>query len=113
VNYYDGFFALLVPDVTGIADTEIQLPDRFELFQNYPNPFNPVTRICFSLPQSDHVTLTVYNMAGREVAELINERLDTGTHSVPFNGRSVPSGVYLYRLQAGGNVFVRKMALIR
>jgi hypothetical protein len=113
VSGYDGFFALWVPDVTGIADREMPLPDRFELLQNYPNPFNPETRIVFRLPQKEQVTLTVYDMSGRKVAELLNEKLEAGDHSVRFDGRNLPSGIYLCGLRAGGHILVRKMALIR
>ncbi len=75
-------------------------PARFDLAQNYPNPFNPVTTIRFALGSMADVTLTVYDVLGRRVAVLVNERREAGTHDVRFDANGLASGVYLYRLQA-------------
>ncbi|HEX3072767.1 MAG TPA: T9SS type A sorting domain-containing protein [Ignavibacteriales bacterium] len=88
-------------------------PDNFSLAQNYPNPFNPETKISFSLPQSGKASLKVYDMLGREVAELVNGQMEKGTHSINFNGRSLSSGVYIYRLQAGAFTESKKMILMK
>jgi hypothetical protein len=85
----------------------------YNLDQNYPNPFNPATRIQYSLEQAGNVTLKVYDMLGREVQTLVNENQNAGTHMVEFNAKNLASGVYLYRLEAGSFVQVRKMILMK
>ncbi len=77
----------------------IPVPGSFALLQNYPNPFNPVTVISYDLPQTSSVTLTVFDLLGREVTTLVNEVKSFGRYSVPFNGSGFASGVYFYRLQ--------------
>ena len=89
------------------------LPKEFSLSQNYPNPFNPSTVINFSLPQDAQVKLTVYDMLGREVAVMVNELRSAGTYSIAVDGRSMASGIYVYRLEAGNRTFTRKMTLIK
>ena len=89
------------------------VPQEYALLQNYPNPFNPTTTIEFSLPRQARVTLTVFNVLGEEVASLINETMEAGEKSVQFDAAGLPSGVYLYRLQAEGFVQARSMMLIR
>ena len=90
-----------------------ELPDRISLSQNYPNPFNPATQIRYELPQAGQVSLEVFDMAGRRVAELVNGQVNAGVHTVSFDGSGLSSGVYMYRLQAGGQVFTRKLTLIK
>lgn len=96
---------------TSIEDNN--LPKEFSLSQNYPNPFNPSTVINFSLPQDAQVKLTVYDMLGREVAVMVNELRSAGTYSISVDGRSMASGIYVYRLEAGNRTFTRKMTLIK
>ncbi len=88
-------------------------PERFTLDQNYPNPFNPVTAIRFSIPETRVVTLKVYDLLGREVARLVDERLAPGTYTVSWDANNVTSGVYFYRLTAGDYSEVKKMLLVR
>lgn len=88
-------------------------PDVFALDQNYPNPFNPSTMIRYQLPVSSEVSLKVFDILGREVAELINGRIEAGHHQIQFNARDLASGMYLYRLQAGDQVFIKKLTLIK
>jgi hypothetical protein len=95
---------------TGVRELASALPNRFVLHQNYPNPFNPNTTIKFELPQSSAVRLSVYDMLGREVSVLANERRDAGVHEVRFDGSNLASGVYFYRLQAGD--FVQAKGLV-
>ncbi len=91
-----------------------QIPAQYALFQNYPNPFNPSTRISFAIPEPAIVTLRVYNLLGQVVAELVRgQRYDAGSYEIPFDGSSLSSGVYLYRLQAGRFSDVRKMVLLK
>ena len=98
--------AVPVPD-----DTE--LPEFVDLQQNYPNPFNPATTIVYSIPEFTGVTLTVYDILGRSVAVLVNEPKQQGTYSVQWDAGSVASGVYIYRIEAGGQVLSRKMTLVK
>lgn len=98
--------------VTGVVESQI-LPERFELMQNYPNPFNPATIIRFQIPNSNHVTLKVHDLLGREVATLVNEEKQAGNHEVTWNAAEFASGIYFYQLKAGGYNATRKMFLIR
>jgi hypothetical protein len=88
-------------------------PDRFGLDQNYPNPFNPVTQIRYSLAEDASVRLTVYNVLGQETATLIDGEQQAGVYSVPFDASRLGSGVYYYKLAAGGFVEVRRMVLLK
>ena len=97
------------------TDTEVdQQPLFFELRQNYPNPFNPTTNLSFSLAAGAHVTLTVFDVMGREVARPVDQDfLPAGEHTVSFEGRELPSGSYLYRLVADGRTLSRTMILLK
>jgi hypothetical protein len=86
---------------------------EYALYENYPNPFNPSTSIAFDLPEKGYVTLKVYNMVGQEVAELVNANLTEGRHVVNFDGRNLPSALYLYKLTAGSFSATQKMLLIK
>jgi len=97
----------------GIEPGNITIPKTYYLSQNYPNPFNPSTRISFSLPEKSFVTLRVYDMLGREIAELVNNELNTGNHSINWNASAYPSGVYFYKIEAGTFVESKKMVLIK
>ncbi len=94
-------------------------PEAFSLEQNYPNPFNPTTNITFVISHSSFVTLKVYDMLGNEVATLVNENKPAGKYSVQFNSqqtadhKQLASGVYFYRLQAGGYSSVKKLVLLK
>jgi hypothetical protein len=99
--------------ITSVEPTTSELPNSYLLQQNYPNPFNPSTKITFSLPKSSDVKLSVYDVLGRQVSMLVNERRDAGVHEVNFDALGLASGVYFYRLQAGDFVQTRKLALVR
>jgi len=86
---------------------------NFHLYQNYPNPFNPTTTIEFALPQSNFVTLKIYNILGEEVATLVSEKLTARRYKYEWDAGSLASGVYLYRIQADNFVQVKKMVLIK
>ncbi len=88
-------------------------PHNFKLNKNYPNPFNPTTTINFQLQQSEYVELKIYNMLGKEVAILVNEYKNAGFHSIRFNADKLPSGMYLYRIQAGEFSDVKKMLFLK
>jgi hypothetical protein len=96
---------------------EVDVPNNFYISQNYPNPFNPETRIDFSVPENQMVSLKVYNVLGELVAELVNEIKEAGSYSVTFNASSavgeLPSGIYIYRLETSSFVANKKMTLIK
>ena len=95
-------------------DDEDRLPSAFVLHQNYPNPFNPSTQIAFALPSAQRVTLKVFDLTGKEVATLLhNEPKPAGVHAMTFDAQNLPSGMYLYKVQAGGFVETKRMVLIR
>ncbi|MFV1884818.1 MAG: T9SS type A sorting domain-containing protein [Balneola sp.] len=96
-----------------VGTEEEEKPNAFRLSQNYPNPFNPSTNISFNLPSAGQVNLKVYNLLGQEVATLVNDRLNSGSHTFNFDASRLASGVYIYRLQAGENVQTKKMMLIK
>jgi len=96
-----------------VYDRISETPAKFELRQNYPNPFNPETVIEFDLPKSSNVKLIVYNSLGQVVEKLVDEYLSSGSYRVKFNGGHLPSGVYFYKLTAGGYSSVKKMLLIK
>lgn len=90
-----------------------EIPAQYKLSQNYPNPFNPRTVVSFSLPVAGDVLLKVYDLRGREVQTLVNERLNAGKYEATFNGSMLNSGVYFYKLTAGGYSEIRKMLLVK
>lgn len=87
--------------VTDVEEGEPEIPQSFSLAQNYPNPFNPTTEIGYRIRETGHVTLRLYDVLGREVKTLVNEKLSPGTYSVVWDASGQPSGVYYYRLGAG------------
>jgi hypothetical protein len=89
------------------------LPATFTLEQNYPNPFNPETAIAFDVPRAAYVTLTVFDLLGRRVALLMDQPAEPGRYRVRFDGRTLASGTYVFRLTSGGTSIQRKMLLLR
>jgi bacillolysin len=98
---------------TKVDDKSEPAPVAYALHQNYPNPFNPQTEIQFDLAQRGHAVLSVYNLAGQEVARLIDATLPPGTHRVSFNAAKLPSGIYFYRLQTGVFGATKRMLVIK
>ena len=100
--------------ISSVYNVENEIPSKYYLYQNYPNPFNPVTKIDFELPEVTKVKLTVYDIIGREILNLVNNELKTsGKYTVEFNGTDLPSGVYFYRLEAGDFVQTKRMVLVK
>jgi hypothetical protein len=99
--------------VTSVIERAPGVPTTFALLQNYPNPFNPTTSISYDLPREAFVHLSVYNLLGEEVARLVNEEQHAGKYTASFSAASLPSGIYLYRLTAGGVSSVKKMILMK
>lgn len=115
---YEGPTGVTAYGVTGCSgavsvDNSEVLPNEYLLTQNYPNPFNPSTTIKYSIPETAFVNIKVYNLIGQEIAELVNEEMQTGNHEVTFDAVNMPSGVYFYRIQAGSFVETRKMMLMK
>ncbi len=88
-------------------------PSSFELLQNFPNPFNPATQIIYSLPEASHVEISVYNIRGEAVTKLVNERQESGSHTVVWNAEKVGSGVYFIRMQAGRVERIKKCLFVK
>jgi hypothetical protein len=101
-----------ISSITGIED-ENTSPVGYFLDQNYPNPFNPITKIKFSHPKSEYVTIEIYNMSGQKIIELLNNEINEGTHEIEFNAGKLSSGVYYYRIQASEFQDVKKMVFIK
>lgn len=105
---------LLTSVVSGNQNQNSNVPKDYKLYQNFPNPFNPVTKIKFDVPKSSMVTLKVYDILGKEVAVLVNDRLQANTYLVDFNATALNSGVYFYQLSVDNVPFaVKKVMLVK
>jgi len=114
----DGVFSTpsRIAYVTVVPDTKVEgeeVPVSFELYQNYPNPFNPTTSIKFALPKESQVKLSVYTILGQEVATLVNSVMSAGYHTVNFDASNLPSGMYIYKIDAGSFSQIKKMLLMK
>lgn len=110
---YGGTMLKTITGGVGIQHISTTIPDKFYLSQNYPNPFNPNTNIEFSLPQKSFVSLKVFDLLGREVANLVNENLSSGSYIYDFNATLLPSGIYFYKLETNNFSETRKMVLVK
>jgi uncharacterized Ntn-hydrolase superfamily protein len=100
--------------LTGIKKISNELPEDYALYQNYPNPFNPTTTIRFDILKQSNVKLFVYDILGREVGKLVYaEKLSAGSYTVDFDATDLSSGIYVYRIHAGGFSYAKKMLLIK
>ncbi|MCB9088156.1 MAG: T9SS type A sorting domain-containing protein [Calditrichae bacterium] len=99
--------------ITGIESNTFNVPASFFVAQNYPNPFNPTTTIRFGTPAALQVTAKVFNLLGQEVATLFEGRLQAGEHELTFDAAKLSSGVYIYRIQAGDKVSMKRMVLLK
>ena len=114
-----GYMTAYLDDITlyyvpvGITHISSEVPSKYNLSQNYPNPFNPTTNIKFDIPKNEFATMKVYDMLGKEITTLVNEKLNAGTYSVDWNASEYPSGVYFYRLQTDSYTEVKKMILTK
>ena len=89
------------------------VPKQFGLKQNYPNPFNPITNISFSLPTSERVRISVFDMRGRRIDTIVDESYGPGTHAVTWDATPFASGVYFYVIQAGKHTETKKLTLVK
>ncbi len=96
-----------------VVEVNVTTPAEFSLSQNYPNPFNPSTTINYSVPEKSFVTLKVYNVLGKEVASLVNNQEDAGSHQVNFNAINLSSGMYFYTIRAGNFTATKKLILLK
>ena len=99
--------------ITSIEADYNSIPEVYSLEQNYPNPFNPSTVIKFGIPESSNVSLKLFNTLGEEVAVLVKENLGTGSYTYRLDASKLPSGIYIYTLQAGEQLISKKMTLIK
>ncbi|GAB5409767.1 MAG: hypothetical protein BalsKO_21320 [Balneolaceae bacterium] len=107
-------FKLIVNSNSSVSNENgSDLPTVVALDQNYPNPFNPSTNIRFELPQSGNVELLVFNILGRKVATLVDQRMESGYHQIRFNARDLASGIYLYQLRTSEATITKKLTLIK
>lgn len=107
-----GLYVLKVGNSVGINDYN-NTADDYSLGQNYPNPFNPKTIIRYSISENNFVNLKVYDILGNEVSELVNKKQTTGNYQIEFNGESLSSGIYFYRLTSGEFVETKRMILLK
>lgn len=99
--------------IIGIKKISSEVPAQYKLSQNFPNPFNPTTKINFSVPNSGFVTLKVYDITGKLVANLVNEKLSVGTYEYEFNASNLTSGIYFYTLSSTNYREAKKMMLVK
>lgn len=105
-------------DLTDVEEKRNEISHDFFLYQNYPNPFNPKCKINYSIDRAEFVTLKIYDIIGREVAELVNSIISSGDHTIIFNGKNqngeiLPSGIYIYTLRNGNRIISKKMTLLK
>ncbi|MEO8211261.1 MAG: T9SS type A sorting domain-containing protein [bacterium] len=98
---------------TNLQQTNTNVPSEYVLFQNYPNPFNPVTKIKFSVPENQFIKIQVYDIQGKEIQQLLNERVQAGNYETKFNGNNFSSGIYYYTLESDNFSITKKMLLIK
>ena len=89
------------------------MPEGYSLSQNYPNPFNPTTNLEFGISDLEFVSLKIFNTLGKEVATLVNEKLNAGTYKYSFDASGLTSGIYFYTLKAGNYIETKRMNLIK
>ena len=92
---------------------EIKTPIKFELSQNYPNPFNPATKIKYQIPETEKVTLKIFDVLGNEISTLVNEEKPAGKYEADFIGNTLTSGIYFYQLKTGNFIEMKKMILLK
>ncbi|MFZ1288901.1 MAG: YCF48-related protein, partial [Melioribacteraceae bacterium] len=111
VGIYGFIFKLSSDSLSNAEDNYPPILDRFSLYQNYPNPFNPITNISYTIPKTEFVSLKVYDILGREISNLVSEKQSAGNYQIRFDASNLSSGIYLYRLQSGNFVDIKKLIL--
>ncbi|MGK7389971.1 MAG: T9SS type A sorting domain-containing protein, partial [Candidatus Cyclobacteriaceae bacterium M2_1C_046] len=106
-------FTLTVSPGVAEQSTSTDIPESVKLNPNYPNPFNPATTISFELKEDSEVLLSIWNIVGQKVVTLVDGMKEAGEHTATWNASEMPSGIYIAQLEVGGQVFIRKMTLIK
>ncbi len=117
-DFHDPTFYLSVSKITeagvlGVDEHLTETPKQINLYQNYPNPFNPTTDIRFTLASAQHVSITIYTILGKEVETILDKNMYAGDHTVIWDAKDKPAGVYMYRLVAGTTMETKKLLLIK
>ncbi|MBK8552335.1 MAG: T9SS type A sorting domain-containing protein [Ignavibacteria bacterium] len=112
-NVKGGLFYFINDDVSGIRNISGESPETFVLYQNYPNPFNPSTKIKFDITKNSFVKLSVYDMTGKEIEVLVNERLNTGVYEFTWNAKNISSGIYFYRIESENQTLNKSMLFLK
>ncbi len=112
-NSSSDYATVTYPFVTAIEPVSSEIPKEYKLYDNYPNPFNPSTKIKFDLPKDSYVKLSFYDVTGKTVAVPVNGNISAGSYVYDFTPKDLASGVYLFRIDAGGFSDVRKMVLVK
>ncbi len=115
-NYLSGnvsAFRSPLQELIGVINISTKVPSGYELNQNYPNPFNPMTNIRFNVPKTEHASITIFDIMGREIAVLVNEQLKPGTYEVTWDGSNFSSGIYYYKIICGNYTDTKKMILLK
>lgn len=114
---YDDYCLIKYSQVVSIKTISSEVPDKFSLSQNYPNPFNPTTRIGFRIAEFGSVTLNIYDIQGRKIHVLVDQKLSPGDYDIDFDGSNFPSGVYYYRMEVNSSnssyTNARKMVIVK
>ncbi len=109
-----GFWAQTGVLITGLEQIEKDiLPASFRLEQNYPNPFNPTTTIHFALPKRAQITIKLFDLLGREIATLVEDKLNGGVHQINFEAAGLPSGLYFYTMKTSGFSASKKLTILK
>jgi len=111
-NDYTGINITTFP-LGAMEPREHGIPDDISLSQNFPNPFNPSTTLTFGVPRASNVSLDIFDVLGRKTQTLLSGMMPAGEHSVTWNCPTCPSGMYVVRMQAGGQTMQRKMLLLK
>jgi len=112
-HYKSGMIGTINASPIGINNISVNIPEKFELYQNYPNPFNPSTNIEFDIAENGFVSLKVFDITGKEAANLVNENLQKGTYKVDWYADGLTSGTYFYTLKASNFTETKRMMLIK
>ncbi|MFA5805875.1 MAG: T9SS type A sorting domain-containing protein [Melioribacteraceae bacterium] len=99
--------------LVGVEKNQLDIPTKFDLSQNYPNPFNPTTTIKYDIPKSGFVTISVYDILGREIKVLVNEQKSPGHYQIIFDAKNLASGIYFYTIRTAGFTQIKKMILVK
>ncbi len=111
--YIDTLLTLKYSQLTNINHTNQIIKKEYELFQNFPNPFNPKTVISYQLAVSNNVSIKVYDVLGNEIKTLVNEKQNSGSYKIGFDGSNLPSGIYFYKFISGSFSDTKRMILLK